>query len=218
MSVTPAHLIGPEHSTDTAALPLVPSPAAHGLSVALALVVASAAGLTLIVPDVLHGPAAMNGSARGTAAVMLVAGVPVLLAGQLATRRRIARGVPVWLGAVAYLLYNAFMLIFGTPFNALFLLYVASLSLALWTLVAALHVLNVPGLISGSGPAAPRRAIAVFAGAVAVLNAAAWLRGIVPALAEGADPTVLQGTGLTTIPTYVQDLAVWLPLMGVAAT
>jgi hypothetical protein len=28
---------------------------------------------------------------------------------------------------------------------------------------------------------------------------------------------VLDGTGLTTMPTYVQDLAFWLPLMGLAA-
>ena len=40
------------------------------------------------------------------------------------------------MGTVAYLLYNAFMLLFATPFNALFLVYVALLSLALWSLVA----------------------------------------------------------------------------------
>jgi hypothetical protein len=51
---------------------------------------------------------------------------------------------------------------------------------------------------------------------VVLLNTAAWLRGIVPRLFDSANPAFLEGTGLTTLPTYVQDLAVWLPLMAVA--
>jgi hypothetical protein len=50
-----------------------------------------------------------------------------------------------------------------------------------------------------------------------VLNAAAWLARIVPALVSGETPALLRGTGLTTNVVYVQDLALWLPLMAVAA-
>src|SRR5215510_10434684 len=53
--------------------------APYWLSGALAAVAVVACGLTLYLPDVLHGPAAMNGSARGTALVLLVAGLPALM-------------------------------------------------------------------------------------------------------------------------------------------
>ena len=86
---------------------------------------------------ILRGPAAMNGSVRGTALVMLAAGLPVLIASMLAARRRSARAMMLWLGSAAYLAYNAVMLLFATPFNHLFLLYVAMLSLSIWSVAAA---------------------------------------------------------------------------------
>jgi len=51
---------------------------AYWLSVALAVIAALSALLTYLAGDVLRGPAVMNGSARGTALVVLVVGVPVL--------------------------------------------------------------------------------------------------------------------------------------------
>ena len=42
-------------------------------------------------------------------------------------------------------------------------------------------------------------------------------RRIVPALADSGTSAFLRGTGLTTNVVYVQDLALWLPLMAVAA-
>jgi hypothetical protein len=195
---------------------LVPSPVAHGLSWALAVVALAAALPTVLLDGVLHGPPAMNGSARGTALVMIAVGVPALLAGQAGTRRGWSPALPVWLGAICYLLYNGFMLLFATPFNRLFLLYVATFSLALWSLVAVLRVVDVPALGARIAPGVPRRSIAVFVWVLVALNAAAWLRGIVAGMGQGADPAFLVGTGLTTFPTYVQDLAVWLPLLAVA--
>jgi hypothetical protein len=53
--------------------------------------------------------------------------------------------------------------------------------------------------------------------AIVVLNAAAWLGQILPATFSRAEPAFLDGTGLTTFPTHVQDLAFWLPLTAVAA-
>ena len=199
-----------------AAVPLVGSPVAHILSVGLGVVAVAAAAPTFFADGLLRGPAAMNGSARGTALVMMLVGVPVLLAAQLVTRRGVRRAVPIWLGSCAYLLYNAFMLLFGTPFNGVFLLYVATFSLALWTLVAILRVLNVPAFARPGSPVGLPRAVAVITGLLVGMNAAAWLRAILPELGA-AEPAFLAGTGLPTAPTYVQDLAVWLPLGAAAA-
>lgn len=49
------------------------------------------------------------------------------------------------------------------------------------------------------------------------LNAAAWLARIIPAVARGGAPGYLRGTGLPVNVVYVQDLALWLPLLAVAA-
>ncbi|MGB3184517.1 MAG: hypothetical protein WBB15_01475 [Ornithinimicrobium sp.] len=70
----------------------------------ISAVLAAVAGLTpaatLFLPDVLRGEAAMSGSARGTAAVMLVVGVPTLLVAMWQAGRGSARAVFVWFGTV----------------------------------------------------------------------------------------------------------------------
>jgi hypothetical protein len=192
-----------------------PGRTAHRLSLALAVATVAGAVPTAVVDGVLLGPPAMNGSARGTALVMFVVAVPALLAGARASAAGHAAGLPVWLGSAAYLLYNAVMLLFGTPFNALFLPYVAICSLALWTVVTVAHGAD---LAAFPGPARrTERVIACYVWVVVALNALAWLRGAVPGMLDPRSPAFLAGTGLATSPTYVQDLAVWLPLAAAAA-
>ncbi len=194
-----------------------PSAAATVLSLALALVATVTCGLTLLVPDVLAGPAVMVGSARGTALVALVVAVPLLVASWRSARDGAPRAVPVWLGSVAFLLYNSVLFLFATPFNDLFLLDVAMLSLALWCVVVALHDLDVPAFAALAGPYTPVRAVAAYVWVVVALNALAWLVPVVRAVVSAGPPTFLTGTGMTTNPIYVQDLAFWLPAMAVGA-
>jgi len=187
------------------------------LSGGLATVATVAAAGTFFVPEILTGPAAMNGSARGTALVVLLVAVPALVGGTLLARRGSGRAVLVWLGATGYLLYNAVMFAFATPFNELFLVYVAMLSLSIWTLVAVLRSVDVARLASRWREVVPVRPVAVYLWAIAGLNTLAWLAAILPALADGEPTAFLAGTGLTTNPVYVQDLAFWLPLMALVA-
>src|SRR5665811_233432 len=49
------------------------------------------------------------------------------------------------------------------------------------------------------------------------LNAYAWLASIVPAVFSSKPSTLVQDTGLLTNPVFVQDLAIWLPLLITAA-
>lgn len=193
------------------------SPAAYWLSGALATVAAAASAAMLAVPGILGGTAAMNGSARGTALVVLVLAVPTLLLSMLWASRGSARAVLLWLGAVAYLLYNGVMFLFATPFNHLFFLYVAMLSLALWSAASLLARLDARVFPNPASSRLGARALALYAWIVVALNALAWLRQIVPGLLSRSTPAFLAGTGLLTSPVYVQDLAVWLPLMAVGA-
>jgi hypothetical protein len=86
---------------------VAPGRLAYGLSAALAVVTAAAMAGTYLMPGLLRGPAVMNGSARGTALAVLLAGVPVLAGSMLLAARGSAGAVITWLGAVAFLLYNS---------------------------------------------------------------------------------------------------------------
>jgi hypothetical protein len=195
----------------TEAVRSVPARAVERRLMSALAVVGTAATVLSLLPGALRGPAVMNGSGRGTALVMLVVGLPLLVTSGIAARRGSLRAELVRTGATAYLLYNAVLLVFGTPFNRLFLLYVVLLGLAVWTLAdATVHVWQ---RTAGPPIAVPRWAAGYLA-VVVVLNALAWLARVVPAVATGHPADLLDGTGLPTNPVIAQDLAFWLPVMG----
>jgi hypothetical protein len=193
-------------------------PAAYVLGLLLAAVACAASAPTFFVDGVLLGPAVMRGSARGTAIVVLVVGVPALLACMATVRWGDAhwarRAFLAWVGVTGYVLYNGVMFVLGTPFNSLFLLYEAMLALGIATLVALLAGLDA-GSLAAATDRAPYRTVGAWLGFVAVANTLVWLRMVVPALGDPAHAPFLQGTGLTVFPTHVQDFAFWLPLAAV---
>ena len=187
------------------------------LALASALTAFAAGAWTLWDDGLLGGPAAMQGSARGTSLVVVALGVPVLLASVLAVRRGSEMALVGWAGATLYLVYNAVLLLFLTPFNGAFLLYVAMLGTALWSLGSLVTSPEVWDLGRRVASTAPVRGVAAYVWVVAGLNALLWLANVVPALGDPHPTPMLAGTGVTTNAIYVQDLAVWLPLMAVAA-
>jgi hypothetical protein len=189
---------------------------ARRLSVVTAAVGAAAGGWTLADPGLLHGPEAMQGSARGTALVLLVVAVPVLLGSWWKAGRGSGAALLAALGALLYVLYNAVLFLFLTPFNAAFLVYVALLGSALWAVghLVVARELRVAG--EGVAERAPVRGVAAYVWVVAALNALAWLARVVPSMGEYPTP-MLEGTGVQTNAIFVQDLGVWLPLAAVSA-
>ncbi len=190
-------------------------PHVYALSVTLAIVGGVTAALTFFLPDVLTGPAVTNGNARGTALVMLALAIPVL--GLSIWRERLGswRARFLWLGSLFYLGYNAFLLLFLTPFNSLFLLYVITQSLALFSIFA---LLLAGGKVPTEGRVeqVPVRGLAIFVWTIIALNLLAWLRVVVPSVLSDDPTSFLDGLGVATNAIYVQDLVVWLPLMTLA--
>lgn len=186
------------------------------LSAATAAVALGAGAWTLADPGLLHGPAAMQGSARGTALVLLCVALPVLGASMLGARSGSSAAVVTWGSALLYTVYNAVLFLFLTPFNTAFLLYVAMLGLSVWSVGALVAGIGIESLGSRFSPQAPVRPVAVYLWVVAGLNALAWLAAIVPALDDAYPQKLLAGTGVQTNAIYVQDLALWLPLAAVA--
>jgi hypothetical protein len=186
------------------------------VSAALGAAAAAAAGLTLAFPGVVSGERVMQGNLRGTALVVLVVGVPLLVAAMVRTSHGSARWLVTWVGAVAYLLYQAVMLCFATPLNNLFLLYVAYLGTAIWAAVALLTSVHISGVRARVSPRMPVRALGAVAIVLASLNALTWLATAFPASFTADPESILEGSGLTTNPVYVQDLAFWVPAMVLA--
>jgi hypothetical protein len=211
MVATPIRLNGASRSV------FISGTSTYWLSGSLALVTALAAAATFFIPGVLRGPAVMNGSARGTALVILAVGVPALLIAMWSAANGSIRALIVWLGVIAYLSYNAVMFAFATPFNQLFLLYMAMFSLSFWSATSILHRVDVKALRARFSRRLPVRALATYALVIVALNGLAWLRNVVPSVLSSTPPSWLDGTGLGTHPVYVLDLAFWLPLMAVAA-
>jgi len=174
---------------------------------ALAAVGLLVAALTWV-PGILIGPPAMQGSARGTAVVVLMV-APLSIAGITLARRGKIFGLMLWLGAVAYLLYNAVLFLFATPYNRLFLLDVALLALAIFTLIRLVMVARTQSV--SESPRA-RRWLAGYIWLVVILNSVAWLRGVVPSLWSDRPESITDGLGVATNPVYIQDLGFWLPV------
>jgi hypothetical protein len=204
--------------TPTASLTLQSALQRHvyWLTAFLALMAAAATALTFFVPGILTGPAVTNGNARGTALVMLAIAVPGLLLAMWMQSRGSWRALIAWLGFLGYLLYNSFLLLFLTPVNRLFLTYVATFSLAVFSVIALLRTADIRGL-SERLQHLPFRGLAVYIWTVVVLNVMAWMRTIGPALLEGDMSPLIEGSGVATNPIYIQDLGFWLPLMAVTA-
>jgi hypothetical protein len=176
-----------------------------------------AAGSALLFPERLRGAAVTDGNLRGTAAVIMLLGIPVLAAGVVLTRRGKPRGLVLWLGAVAYLAYQGVLFCFATPVNDFFLAYVAFLGLSLWATGSTLLGMRVEQAHTVVSPRMPYRRLGTFLGAIAVLNAVAWLGRILPATVGDHPQSLAAGSGLLTNPVLVQDLAFWIPAAAVVA-
>lgn len=190
---------------------------AYWLSGMLAVVALVASAVGVFFPSVFRDTAVTAGNARGTDLVILVVAIPALVIAMALTARGSLRAQIVWLGALGYILYNAIFFAFAIAFNPLFLVYIAVLSLALWSLVALLLAVDVAKLRAHFTEHLPIRTIALYLLVTTALFALTWLRDIVPALASNTTPASLDGTRMLTNPIQVVDFAVSFPLTVLAA-
>jgi len=192
--------------------------AAYRWSSALALVAGIAAAVGAFFPAVLSANAPMTaGNARGTDVVMLALAVPALVIAMLLVARGSRRAAIVWLGALAYILYNSVFFAYGTHFNGLFLSYATALSLGVWSVLSLLRAVDTEDLRVRFAPGTPVRAIAGYLLVTTVLFVFNDLRDVVPAIAGNTVPNSLTGTGLATNPVAMTDLAFAFPLTALAA-
>jgi hypothetical protein len=187
------------------------------LTMALAGAATIAAGGSLLRPELLDGTAVTIGNLRGTSLVVLVAGVPALVAGMSSMFRGSLRGFVVCVGAAMYLTYQGVMFCFATPINPLFLAYVATLGLGSWTVLALVRTAGHIDAPTYGVPDSLWRLAPGLLATFATLNGLAWLARAAPITWTGDTPGALDGSGLLTSPVWVQDLALWIPAALVSA-
>lgn len=163
-------------------------------------------------PIIFRDPPMSAGNAQGTDVVILFVAIPALVASMFLAARGSLRAQIVWAGTLSYLLYNAVLFAFDVAFNSLFLLYVATLSLALWSLAALLVHLDVESIRARFASKMPARAFAGYLLLISVIFFVTWMRQILPALFKSTTPAFLHGTNMLTSPVHVLDLGFTLPL------
>jgi hypothetical protein len=154
--------------------------------------------------------------ARGTDAVTLALGLPLLLVATALYRRGSLRGALLLAGAFAYMLYVYGSLALGTVgYNALFPVYVVVGSASLFGLALTCRTIDLAALPADRWAALPRRGLAVFMFASGAVLFGVWFgMGLLPALIGGGPPEKLDI--YTTPVTYALDLGIIMPLVVLA--
>ena len=187
------------------------------LSILLLVTAAIATITALAMPDLVHGPAVMVGSMRGTALVVLVLAMPILALAMATARRGSLLGVAAWIGSVAFVTYQGWMFLFAVPFNGLFLVYVAGFACGFWCLVAMLTRVPFGAYAASFTAALPTRLLGGWMIVSCLAFYALWLKNVVPATFDSEVPAFLAGTGMVTATNYVLDLALFLPFTIIVA-
>jgi len=203
--------------TRTPAAPAGTPRTATILSAVLVAASALACVTALAMPDLVHGPAVMIGSMRGTALVMLVLGIPILIVAMAAAAEGELLGLVGWIAGLVFLTYQAWMFLFAVPFNGFFLVYVVGLAAGFWAIVALLAALGAERVAGPPAASMPVRLLGGWMIGSSIAFYALWLARAVPALFASEAPAFLEGTGMVTATNYVLDMAFFLPFTIVAA-
>ena len=180
--------------------------------VAALMVMASLGGLVL--PGLYRDNTWSTAAFRGTDLATVLLAVPVLAVALVLARRGSDRARLVWLGVLAYNVYNYAFYLFGTTFNDFFLLYAALETLSLITLAGAVPaVLAVPRAVGR----VQARLVAGYMAVVGAMFAAMWISQAARYLADGTLPKVIGESGLHTSIVFALDLTLIVPAFLIGA-
>lgn len=99
---------------------------------------------------------------QGNDLVTLAVVVPLLIVALVFSRRGGERAFLVWMGLLAYMIYNYAFYLFGAAFNSFFLLYVVIFSLSIYALVLGLSGVDVNIISKKFSDKTPIKLISIF--------------------------------------------------------
>lgn len=152
----------------------------------------------------------VGAGSKGTDAITLFLGIPLLVLSTLLYWRGSLRGSLMLTGALAYFLYVYASYALGTvAYNELFLLYITLFSSSLFALVLAFRSIDLQALPSNFLASLPRLGLAIFLFASGLVTLVVWGSPLVVALFQDKPPGRMDT--YTTPVTYALDLAIITP-------
>jgi hypothetical protein len=151
---------------------------------------------------------------RGTDALTLLVGIPLLLFSTFLYRRGSLRGGLLLMGTLVYFLYVYASLALAAAYNNLLLIYIALFSAGFFAVVRAFTVFDLQTLAADFSNNMPRRGPAIFMFASGLVTLGVWLGPLLSALFQNQPPALLGS--YTTKVTDVLDLGLITPATFVA--
>jgi hypothetical protein len=148
---------------------------AEGLSAVIVLLMVGASSAGLIVDDLYpDGPWAREALRGGDLTTLLLA-APMLLLSLVFVRRGSQRAQVVWLGTLAYSVYNYAYYAFGARFNDLFLVHIALLALSIWATAFAVAGIDVATVVRSLDRSRSGRWVGAFLALVGAVLGGLWI-------------------------------------------
>jgi hypothetical protein len=116
------------------------------ISAIVAALMIAASMLGIVVDELYREGAWAREAFRGGDVVTLVLVAPVLITSMMLARRGSVRATLIWIGALAYAVYNYAYYVFGASFNDAFLIHIAIFSSSVFALVVAVSGLDVAAM------------------------------------------------------------------------
>lgn len=151
---------------------------------------------------------------RGGDVVTLVLVVPVLITSMALARRGSVRATVVWIGALAYAVYNYAYYVFGASFNDAFLIHIAIFSSSILALVLAISSLDVVATAEPLRHSRLARWIAAFLTLVGVGQGGLWVFVIVRYAVTGEVLADIPVRGQHVV--FALDLSLLVPTLAVS--
>jgi hypothetical protein len=143
--------------------------------------------------------------------------VPILLISGIKGYRGSVPARVVWLGTLGYLLYNFVLYVFGVHFNALFLVYCATLGLCFYAAVFSIPFIPLESIAKTYSLCPPRKTIVVAFLVVAISFAVFDLSEAIPALLAGQVPQSAVQLNTPVNSVHALDLVFLLPALCITA-
>jgi hypothetical protein len=151
---------------------------------------------------------------RGGDMITLVLAAPLLIVALVLSKRGSQRAQAVWIGVIAYALYNYAFYAFGSEFNDVFLMHIALVSLSVFTLACALPSLDVAAIADRLRNDRTARWIGGYLVTVGLLQGALWIFVLLRNVATGALIEDIPVRGQHLI--FALDLGLAMPALIVA--
>jgi hypothetical protein len=188
--------------------------AALGLSVAIVMLIVASSLAGLLVADLYDEVPWAEQALRGGDLVTLVLAAPLLFGALVLTRRGSTPARTVWIGVLAYSVYNSAFYAFGTTFNDAFLLHIALLSCSIFALACAIVSTDLVPIARTFGRVRGGRWVGAFLAVVGAAQGALWLVVIARNITSGALIADVPADGQHLV--FALDLALLVPSLALA--